>query len=242
MDILDTNHLEVEYKRISKAIHPDVCTHPHAAKAMSKLNALKREFIEGKAFQDDAGLVKSNGKTVRFYGDPALQRVSLLNYLRLKGFKDKASRHFQQYLPARSAVEDDALVMELDTRAVPLRELMDKMGKVPQHHVNWILSRMLEFSAWLSQMGYVHAGLNPESVFVVPQSHGIVVTSFYFMVPEGDRMTQISGKYHPWYPHSVFTEKIARSLIDLELCKKNSGLPAGRPIRGSYPAQNHPQS
>lgn len=228
-DILQTSNLEPEYKKISKTIHPDLCAHPKAHAAMSKLNALKKEFVEGKAYEDDAGPFRNHGKLIRFKGDPELLQRSLKNYLQLMRHTDKTARHFQRYLPKRTWVEDDALVMELEDRAVPLSELIAQLGPVPQQHVNWILSRMLEFSGWLSQMRYVHAGLNPESIFVVPKTHGIIVSTFYHLRRKGEKLRTISGKYTHWYTPSVFTEKRAISLIDTELCKKTATCLLGDP-------------
>ena len=79
---------------------------------------------------------------------------------------------------------------------------------------------MFEFILWLRQVGYAHMGLNPTTVFVVPETHGIIVISFYHMATLGKKAETISAKYKMWYPTSLFTEKIATPDIDLELSKK----------------------
>ena len=232
-DLLDVNRAEVEYKQISKAIHPDICPHPRANAAMAHLNALKHEFDHGKLYHDDAGPFRTNGKTTRFLGDKEFRNRSLENYLRLMRLRDKSSLHFQHYLPRHAWVEDNAVTFETQRRAIPLARLLEKDKELPQHHVNWILSRMLEFSSWLAQVGYVHAGLHPESVFVVPETHGIIVTSFYHLTKIGKPIKTLSANHQHWYTPSVFTEKKAVSLIDTELCKKTAAFLLGDPSGGA---------
>jgi hypothetical protein len=63
-------------------------------------------------------------------------------------------------------------------------------------------------------------GMNPTTVFVVPETHGIIITSFYHMSQLDKKANTISARYKTWYPTKLFTEKIATPDIDLELCKK----------------------
>ncbi len=61
----------------------------------------------------------------------------------------------------------------------------------------------------------MHCGLNPESIFIVPETHGIQICSFYHLTKIGNRIGTISGKYSNWYPQDVFKTKIATPIIDL---------------------------
>ena len=74
----------------------------------------------------------------------------------------------------------------------------------------------------MAQEGYVHCGINPESVFIVPETHGIIITSFYHLSLDDGRLRTISAKYQNWYPTEIFKEKRAKSIIDLELCKRTA--------------------
>ncbi len=216
-DLLDVNDLSAEFNRIALEIHPDHCKSPFAHEAMSRLNELRSEYIHGQSYSDDAGEYRSNGRTVVFTSDAKLLRRSYDNYLLLKRLNDDASRNFQRYLPESATFDGTTLVFTLLERAVPL------VGKqLPQEHVNWILSRLLEFSSWLAQVGMVHCGLNPESVMIVPENHGIQVCSFYHLTQLNHRLRTISGKYRNWYPQSVFIDKKATSTIDLELSQKTA--------------------
>lgn len=86
--------------------------------------------------------------------------------------------------------------------------------------MNWIYSRILEFAGWINQTGYVHAGFTPDSIYTVPETHGIQVISFYHMTKIDDKLKTISGKYAPLYPASVFKNKNAYPGIDIDLAKK----------------------
>lgn len=213
-DVLDVNHFKVEFTALIKKIHPDVCKEDGAGEATAKLNKLKAEFTDGIIYTDDAGEFKSNGYFIDFMGDEKLLKQSLANYKILKAIKDD---HFHKYMPSNMENIDGMLHIKLDARAIPLVDL-----NLPQEHVNWILSRILEFSTWLSQSGYVHCGINPASIFIVPETHGIQVCSFYHMTKSDGRVNTISGRYQNWYPPALFATKKATSTIDLELAKKTA--------------------
>lgn len=229
-DVLDIKRLKEEFKQTMKLIHPDVCGHPDAHDAVAKLNELKHNFQYGKSYYDESGEFRTNGEFLIYTGKEELLKASLRKYKQLIALKDEASLHFKRYLPKSMKLEKGKLHVELHERAIPLS------GKsLPQHHTLWVLSRMLEFAGWLSQVGYVHAGINPESVFVVPETHGIVVTSFYHLALKNTKINTITAKYRNWYPPKVFKEKRALPVIDVELCKKTVinllGDPSGSGIK-----------
>jgi hypothetical protein len=199
---------------------------PGAAEATSKLSTWKTEIEKGKRFKDDAGEVSYSINTVTFTGDKDLLKMSHDNFKRLAALKDSTSENFRKYLPmSMELLPDGSLKAVLWERAVPLLDLAAKFnGEVPQKHVNWVMNRMLEFSAWLDKIGYVHCGLNPDSVFIIPENHGMICTSFYHMTPKDKRISTVSGKYAGFYPQFLFDPslriKTAVSEIDVELCTR----------------------
>lgn len=90
---------------------------------------------------------------------------------------------------------------------------------LPEEHVRWILNRLLEFSAYMENLGYVHCGINPESLLVNPVNHGINIISFYHTIKTSSKVGTISAKYKNWYPASLFKNKVATSSIDIALSK-----------------------
>lgn len=217
----DLNNWLADYKKMAKQIHPDICHESGAKEALSKLNSYKEELEKGKTHNDDAGVVTYNITKISIAGQKPILDVSLSNFNKLLSFKDKMDLDFQRYIPISAKLEtnnESTLNFNMKLRGVPLSAL----GVLPQGHVNWILSRMLEFIAYIYKKGYVHAGINPDSVYVEPINHGINVMSFYHMTELNKKLTTASGKWLYMYPEHVRKDKIAKPDIDIELCKRTA--------------------
>jgi len=207
-----------QYIMYSKLIHPDYNSNSLAVEAMSKMNNYKDILENGIKYVDEAGEFRVFEKRIEYVVtnlNRNLIKKSVDNYNKLMLLSDKASVGFHRYLPESMHLEQNKLTINLKDRSVPLTG-----QKLPQLHVNWIFSRMFEFCVWMRQVNYVHMGLNPTTVFVVPETHGIIIVSFYHMNIIGRKADTISAKYKMWYPTTLFSEKIATPDIDLELSKK----------------------
>lgn len=215
----DVNDYKAVYKNFIKLIHPDICKLPRAAEASEKLNKFKHELETGKVHNDDAGVVTYKLKTVTISGNKDLLKKSLDNYKYLMSLTDTASKNFQKYIPASGRlISETELEFTLSHRAVPLSSL----GILEQKHVNWILSRMFEFTAWINQTKHSHAGINPESVYIMPENHGMACISFYHMTKLGSPLKTVSAQYKNFYPAQVFVNKKSESNIDVELSKRTA--------------------
>jgi hypothetical protein len=207
------------YRQYLTQVHPDKCQLPMAQEAMTKLNGYKDDFIKGKKHKDDAGVVTYKLNGVEIIGDQALLRKSLENFNILKQCSDPRFDFFKKYLPINmSLLSDNELEVNLSERAIPISALPTPL---PAEHATWILNRMIEFSAGLNQIGYVHCGINPESVYVVPETHGIVIVSFYHLCKVNGRLKTISSKYANFYPQDILQHKTATSNIDTDLAKRS---------------------
>ena len=206
------------YKTYSRLIHPDICKHPDAADVMSKLNEYKVILEDGVVYTDETGDFRVYDKKVVYKvtdENRVLIRKSFDNFKILKSKTDKASVGFHRYLPDSMRLSANELIINFNDRSVPLTG-----QKLPQHHVNWLFSRLFELSLWFRKIGYSHMGMNPTTIFVVPETHGIIVISFYHMTHLDKKADTISARYKMWYPTNLFLKKIATQDIDLELCKK----------------------
>ena len=206
------------YLSYSKLIHPDFCSLSLASDAMAKMNNYKDLLENGMPFVDESGPFRVFEKRIEYVvtkDNKALLTKSYNNYKILMGLHDKSSENFKRYLPESMVMENDKLIIRLKDRSVPLSG-----QQLPQIHVNWLFSRMFELTLWFTQIGYSHMGFNPTTVFVVPETHGIIAISFYHMIKIGKKAETISAKYKMWYPTDLFTKKIASEDVDLELCKK----------------------
>jgi len=218
----DLNNWLAEYKKMAKLIHPDICNLSGAKEALSKLNSYKDELEKGKTHKDDAGMVNYKINQVNITGNKLVLENSLKHYNKLMSLKDKMDLDFQRYIPESAKLQisdaDTNLNLHMKLRALPLSAL----DVLPQGHVNWILSRMLEFIAYINKKGYVHAGINPDSVYVEPVNHGINVMSFYHMTELNKKLSTASGKWLYMYPDHVKIDKLAKADIDIELCKRTA--------------------
>jgi len=208
------------YRSYCKLIHPDYNPNSLAAEAMAKMNGYKDILENGVKYTDEAGDFRVFDKRIEYVitdDNRKLITKSVNNYKILMSKTDKASLNFQKYLPQSMILEKDKLIINFKDRSIPLTGL-----KLEQVHVNWLFSRMFEFVLWLRQINYVHMGLNPTTVFAVPENHGIIIVSFYHMTNIYKKAETISAKYKMWYPTLLFSKKEATPDIDLELCKKIS--------------------
>jgi hypothetical protein len=215
----DLSSFKNEYKNLAILVHPDHCTNPKGEEAFKKLAEFARILDKGQDHVDDAGTLNYKLTKVTLKGTKELIQKSLSNYNSLFSLKDKASETFKKYLPVSMLkLSDTELSIALPQRAIPLSSL----PTLPHEHVNWILSRMLEFSAYLNQFGYVHCGLNPDSIYVVPETHGIVCISFYHLTKLDSKLKTVSARYVNFYPPSIFDKKKAISNIDVVLAKRTA--------------------
>lgn len=215
-ELFDTLNWKAEYRAAIKLLHPDKTDDPAAAKALIRLNSMRARFEKGQQLTDDAGLLQAYSWGAVFQGHHQLLAHSEANFEKLKSRRNKAARHFHQFMPT-SLGKEAGLCAKWQQTAFYLSG-----KKLAQRHVQWILSRLLEFAAWLAQEGYVHAGLHPESIWIVPQTHGIIIPTYYHARPLGSQLSTLSSTYQHWYPSSVFENKKAVSLIDIEMIKRTA--------------------
>lgn len=213
------------YIEMAKILHPDICKEDGAHEALSKLNHLKDFMEQGNSVKDEVGEIRVHYNKIVIKGDKKFIDRSYQNYTVLGGLKDDAAKNFQRYLPqsmiypafAPGLPSEGSYEIPLKDPAVPLSALVPP---VDQKHVNWIVSRIMELAGWFRQIGYVHGGLTPHSVFVVPKTHGIICTTFYHMTKLGNPMNTVSGPFASFYPAKLFTDKKATMDIDVELAKR----------------------
>ncbi|RSK46544.1 hypothetical protein [Hymenobacter perfusus] len=230
-DVFSRRRYRQQYLAYLKLLHPDVCALPGAADAVARLNAYAEQYKALDTLEDDAGLIRRlDERTLRLEGDPDLLHTSEQHYRRLMALTDDAARNFQRYLPTQLVRKPNGLVVSAPHYLLPLGGLT-----LAPEHVAWVVSRVLEFTAWLHQLGLCHAGLNPESLCVVPETHGIVCLSFYHLTPLGAPLRTVSGRYLNWYPPAVFSQKQATTYLDVALVQRTAlyllGDPSGHGVK-----------
>ncbi|MBO9612908.1 MAG: hypothetical protein J7619_09450 [Dyadobacter sp.] len=215
--VLEATHYHVlaestamTYREILKAVHPDKCKHPRAQEATNHLIEIFRHFTSGSGFTDDSGRFLTNDHWVRFQGDMQVVAQAKRNQQEVAS---GASEHLRRYMPYSW---DSDSSFWFSQRAIPLLNLT-----LPQDHVNWVVSRLLEFCMLLHRhTGRAHLGLTPAQVMLVPETHGIAVAGFYHLSTINGRVQTISGAYRHWYPAQMQRDKTATENADLEMVKR----------------------
>lgn len=229
-----------EYKQMAKLLHPDRCNDTRANDALVHLNNLRDEAERGLKFNDESGEYSTTGFIHTWYGDQSLLKASYDNYNTLvKSLKnvyqddENSLKHFMQYIPHNYSFKDNKLSFTTDLRCVPLSKMITKLMNDPlkYKHCNWVFSRLIEFCSLLESIGYAHNGLSPNSVFVIPETHGITVTTFFHSQKFGEKLKTLNGINSKWYPDKIFKTKLSKQGIDVILSKKltisNMGDPSG---------------
>lgn len=215
-----------DYKILAKNLHPDVNKDKNAILAFTHLNTLKTDFEKGYEFRDESGVFRSNYLVHKWEGDIDLLKQSKQNYDKLiylakSNFNAQSFSHFMQYIPSNLDFEGGELIYKSQYKCIPLSKVIGLLPEAEKNkHVNWIFSRLIEFVTMLESLEVTHAGLNPDSIFIIPETHGIKVTSFYHVCT--DTVKTINGKYKNYYPPYVFDTKEAGSYIDINLAKKTA--------------------
>ena len=215
-----------EYKIIAKYLHPDVNNDPDAGTAFAHLNNLKKEYENGYEFQDESGVYISNYQTHIWKGNATLLQQSKENYdfiiKKAKNtFDNRSYEHFMQYIPSNLNFDGDQLTYPSHYKCIPLSKVIKLLPENERNkHANWIYSRLIELVSMFESLGITHAGILPDSVFVIPEIHGIKVVSFYHVCEK--KVTTINGKYKNYYPTQLFLSKEAGSYIDINLIKKTA--------------------
>lgn len=211
-EVFNMTTWESEYKRYIILLHPDKCSHPKASEASSILNSYKNNMSEPK-YTDDAGTFKLKDNKILFTGEKHLLDRSYRNLAKIKPHMNGPFEH--QVPSVIDWRDDDTLHLTFGNR---LASITDKT--LDEKHVRWIYNKTLSYLTKLSHMGYVHAGITPDSVLVEPEMHGVCIISAYHMKKKGERLTTIPNKYKHWYPASVFSDKTAVPKIDGNLVSR----------------------
>ena len=237
--IFTRDSIEREYKQLVKQFHPDIGGDTDVFKnlvslynlGLSKISSNTWGIIslERSAFSDDAGAVyKRKNHNIQLYFTGTEDRLNLTaDFLKQTQSIDDIKR-YSNYTHSKEEVvirtnKQEALVLTLPLTAYHFHSkiITQQFPKgLPDIHLAWIGSRLFEYCALLEHHGFSHCGLNPNTIFIIPENHGIYVTSFYHAGPSGSKLTTISANYKNWYPASTFVKKTRGAFIDIELAKQ----------------------
>lgn len=217
-DVFDLKTWKTQFREWSKHLHPDKNKDPQAHSALSILLEYKKILEKGVEFSDEFCKILYKDNVVTFHGPMDKLKLSYDNFQLIKDSVDQVKTPFRRFLPEKMEIESDCLKVHLQHDPHLIHGLV-----LEEKHGRWFLNRLLEFSTLLNEKGgYTHAGLNPNSVLICPEEHGIQVISFYHLVPKNAKMRTAIGihPYKLWYPSEIFTTKTSIPEIDLLMSKR----------------------
>tara|TARA_R110000868_G_scaffold320909_3_gene581914 strand:+ start:131 stop:1000 length:870 start_codon:yes stop_codon:yes gene_type:complete len=217
-DIFDPLNWKTQFQSWVKHVHPDKNPDHLAKEAFEVLMRYKEILEKGHEFSDEfCPKILFKDKILTFYGPMDKLKLSHDNFLKIKDTVDPNETPFRRYLPEKMELEADCLKVYLQHDPYLIQGLT-----LEEKHGRWFLNRLIEFSTLLNEKGgFTHCGLNPNSVFICPEEHGIQVVSFYHLVPKNAPMKSAIGvhPYKSWYPTEIFATKISVPEIDLLMSK-----------------------
>lgn len=219
-DIFDPVNWKEEFRKWSLHLHPDHNTDPDAHKAFQKLIDYKKILEEGITFSDEiCDKITFKDDIVTFFGPEDKLKLSYNNFQKIKSCCPGIPT-FERYLPSKMELNGGELKVYLQHQSHLIHDLT-----LEEKHVRWFLNRMLEFTSILNIHGQLtHCGINPSSVMICPEEHGIQIISFYHSIPVYSPMKSAIGihPYKSWYPSEIWITKESIPEIDLLMVKRTA--------------------
>lgn len=216
-DIFDPSNWKTQYKTWIKAVHPDHNATNEAREAFEILMRYKDILENGIQFKDELCEITFKDNILTFKGPKDKLEMSKANYDSILTSVTGIDT-FPRYLPEKMYFDGDDLKVILSRRSILIHDLV-----LEEKHCRWVLNRLLEFSSITNvHGGWTHCGINPNSVLITPEDHGIQLVSFYHSVKVNDPMKSAIGllPFRNWYPPEIFTSKRSNSTVDSEMSKR----------------------
>jgi len=238
-----------EYRRLASLWHPDKGGDAKVSAHINKLNdlrikraddaiimltdsqnkphafncAVQHSFELGKVLLTDTNIAYA----VNSSNEDLVDRQRNAIY-RMK-FKDKAmkDKYLQYCLPkiqkSFKCIEDDMhyTVIDKPNDVLRLSDVLSHFGgKLPERHVAWIVSRLLDLCCYLQYTGLSHNGINSENVFICPEFHTVsLLGGWFYAAPLGEKLVAAPRKTIEYAPSDLLSNKIGDTRTDLEMVK-----------------------
>lgn len=146
--------------------------------------------------------------------------------------------HFFKVFPDEDG--NEVLILKKEKNVIPLTSFLEYCNEsIDGKHVAWIITRLLNFEAFLNYNGIVHNGLCIDNCFVDPASHSVLVYGgWWYSTLENTKMIGTNSSVFDVLPQSVKDSGISSFLTDInsikqlgfklsgwEILEEDSGLP-----------------
>lgn len=177
----------------------------------------------------DAGRTLIGTKTVSFVHGKDLGDIGQAEKERVENLEfanDAMRKQMGILLPRVSkseALKDGGhvTVMRRPGGSVLLRDLINHHGgQIPEKHVAWIVSGMMNIACYLEWAGFVHGAISPETLMVQPERHSMhLLGGWGFSTRIGKRPAALPGRTMEVYPRIIVKGQTATPEVDMTLIR-----------------------
>lgn len=130
---------------------------------------------------------------------------------------------FPQVISEYNTLDNKHIIVISKTEDVyPLRAVIENVfnGEIPDKHLAWMISRLINICCFLKMNGLVHNGINIDNCFVSTDFHSILLLGgWWYTTDEDAAMIGTSKDIYNIMPPLVKANKISKSITDIESIK-----------------------
>lgn len=118
--------------------------------------------------------------------------------------------------------EKHVIVLKKTEDVYPLRCVIENFykGNIPDTHLAWMMSRLMNIGCYLKYNGQVHNGINIDNCFVSLNFHTILLPGgWWYATKEGEPMIGTTAEIYNIMPPKVKADKVSSSITDIESIK-----------------------
>lgn len=181
----------------------------------------QREFELGTCFVGNKYILYSFDNSRKKYYEQMLSSLSQLKYS-----NDEMKKEFEKYFPKvidHYVTTDNRYiaVVEKTEDVYPMELLLKSTGnKIPDKHVAWMISRLMNIVCYFNYTGVVHNGIRQSNCYVSPKLHTIFVGGgWWYTTKTGQPMLGTSKDIFEVMPVSAKSTKTSSIVTDIESVK-----------------------
>lgn len=186
-------------------------------------------------------MVAAHGISLILNADMVRCEIDAINGFR---FADsKMRKQMSPYLPSPPKLtvlssNEGLLTWTRAPEEILLSHLIDHLGEIPEKHVAWIGSGLLNIACWLQWAGLVHGAIGPDTILINPTTHSVrLFAGWSLATAKNTRPTMISERTLRIVPRLTLSDETVNSLVDAELIRQTLrealGDPSGTKIHRS---------
>lgn len=139
----------------------------------------------------------------------------------LQSAVSKVKPEFEKFLPSTVLFAEDSnsgiIQIPKPQESLRLADVIKYFTVLPERHVAWIVSRLLNLCCYLTHIGMSHNNITIDTVFISPQDHTVhLLGEWFYAAPIGDKLLAAPQRTLE-YGH--IKDKIGNTKTDLELIK-----------------------